>query len=196
MKFIEKPDTVSWDDIHNVVWVAHADNRAKGIFMAYPTLPGEAIKEKLGEKGKMFVAMDGEQVVGTAAYMVKKDKVWYTSLPYVSFCFASVLPEYTGMGIFQRLTSLREKTAIKEGWKVLIFDTNEKNEHIMRIHSSHGFQRVALKVCTDHFNVVMAKWSDGSPYPKWYCNLRFIWSSIKNKTRYHLSSNGKMIKRF
>ena len=34
---MEKPDWVSWETIHDVLWEAHAENRKNGVFMRYPS---------------------------------------------------------------------------------------------------------------------------------------------------------------
>ncbi len=62
---MEKPEWVSWDEIHEVLWKAHEKNREKGIIMASPSLSCEEIKNKIGNKGKMFLAIVGDKVVGT-----------------------------------------------------------------------------------------------------------------------------------
>jgi hypothetical protein len=59
IQIIEKPEWVSWDEIHEVVWEAHANNREKGIIMSYPSLSGEEIKNMIGDHGKMFLAVGG-----------------------------------------------------------------------------------------------------------------------------------------
>ena len=55
IQIMEKPDWVSWDEIHEVLWRAHEKNREKGIIMAYPSLSGEEIKNKIGNKGKILI---------------------------------------------------------------------------------------------------------------------------------------------
>ena len=63
ISIVEKPDWVSWEDIHNVVWKAHENNRLKGIIMSYPALSGDEIKDKIGKDGKLFTALDGDKGV-------------------------------------------------------------------------------------------------------------------------------------
>jgi len=73
-QIIEKPDWVSWDEIHDVLWKAHAQNREKGVIMAYPSLTGDEIKRRVENNGKMFIALDGQNVIGTLALIIKKGK--------------------------------------------------------------------------------------------------------------------------
>jgi hypothetical protein len=79
IQIIEKPEWVSWDEIHEVVWEAHANNREKGIIMSYPSLSGEELKNMIGDHGKMFLAVEDNKVVGTLALIVKSGKKWYLS---------------------------------------------------------------------------------------------------------------------
>ena len=46
IQIIEKPDWVSWDEIHEVLWKAHENNRENGVFMSYPSLTGDEIKKE------------------------------------------------------------------------------------------------------------------------------------------------------
>ena len=74
IQIIEKPDWVSWDEIHEVLWESHAENREKDIINSFPSLSGDELRKFVGDKGKMFVAMDGKKVVGTAAVLIINNK--------------------------------------------------------------------------------------------------------------------------
>lgn len=67
IKIVEKPDWVSWDDIHELLLQAHKKNYEKGIILGYTQMPGSKIKEKLGDEGQCWVAMDGDKIVGTTS---------------------------------------------------------------------------------------------------------------------------------
>ena len=57
IQIVEKPDWVTWDDIKQCLFEAHAENRAKGINMAHYQWPVEKIKESLGERGIILVSI-------------------------------------------------------------------------------------------------------------------------------------------
>ena len=82
IQIIEKPGWVSWDEIRKVLWESHAENREKGIKNALPSLPSDEIRKKVGDKGKMFVALDGKKVVGTYAVLIRNNRKWFTSGDY------------------------------------------------------------------------------------------------------------------
>ena len=106
IQIIEKPEWISWDVIHKVLWEAHSVNRDKCVFMSYPSLSGDEIKNMIGDHGKMFIAVGNNKVVGTLALIIKSGKRWYNSGNYGYLCFGAVLPEYSGKGIYRSLYQL------------------------------------------------------------------------------------------
>ena len=175
IQIVEKPDWVTWVDIKQCLFEAHAENRAKGINMAHYQWSADKIKESLGEKGVMLVALDGRRLVGTAAIGDKIGKTWYNRGPYAYICFDAVIPEYSGRGIFKLLESKREQLARDLGYKTLVFDTHSKNVHRQEIAKKNGYKPVRFFRASskDHYSVVMAKWLNGCPYSSFYCWIKF-----------------------
>lgn len=196
IQIIEKPEWVSWDEIRIVLVSAHAQNRANGIYMRKPTLPGEEIAKEIENGGKMYVAMDGEHVVGTLALLKKNGKQWYNIGEYGYLCYGAVLPEYGGKGIYRSLYQLAETSAKQLGLRILTRDTNEKNARMLKISKQEGYHFVAMKVCKDHFNIVRAKWIDKCPYSSLYIKLRFVLSKTLTKFRYKIDPQKGAVKRF
>lgn len=192
----EKPEWVSWDEIHEVLWKAHEQNRKKGVIMSYPSLSGEEIRNKIGDHGKMFVAIEGEKVIGTLALINKVGKQWYNSGQYGYMCFGAVLPECSGKGVYRSLYQLAEATAKQEGLLVLTRDTNENNARMLKITKQEGYHFVECKAYKDHFNIVRAKWLDKCPFPTWYIRTRFILSKTITKLRYKMDPQKGKFKRF
>ena len=156
----EKPDWVSWDDIKQCLYEAHAPNREKGINMTHYLWPAEKIKESLGEHGVMLVALDGKKLVGTAAIAEKNGNSWYANEKYAYLCYASVLLAYKGHGIYRSLTDRREIYARKRGYNILLFDTHYHNFRVQDIAKKNGYVLVRFfrPKSGDHYSVVMAKW--------------------------------------
>lgn len=196
VQIVEKPDWVSWDEIHNVLWEAHRQNREKGIIMRNPSLSGEEIKNKIGNNGIFFLAVDGKKVVGTLALIIKTGNRWYCKGYYGYFCFGSVLPEYSGKGIYQKLYQETETTAKERGLKVIIGDTNEHNLRILKITKQDGYVLVGYKACKDHYNVIIAKWLNECPYSLWYIKFRFLMSKLYVKSRFKMVPGKGRAKRF
>ena len=68
---IEKPLSVSFDQIHEVLWAANESNRNKGIILKTSELSGPELEERIGRDGKCFVAMKEDRVIGTASMRVR-----------------------------------------------------------------------------------------------------------------------------
>ena len=188
IQVIEKPDWVSWDDIRQCLYEAHAVNREKGINMTHYLWSAEKIKGSLGEDGVMLVALDGEKLVGTAAIADKNSNMWYARGRYAYICFDAVLPDYTGIGIFKELDSKREIIAKEKGFPTLVFDTHSRNTHRLIIAKKNDYRlvRFFLAKSKDHYSVVMVKWLNGCPYSKFYCWMKFHESKIKTIIRNHM----------
>lgn len=182
---LEKPDSVSWDVIHDVLWKAHEKNREKGINMSFPSLPGERIREIIEGSGKMFVALMNDVVIGTGAVIKKKSNLWCGNGEYGYLCFASVLPEYNGLGIYQSLRTCIEKETQEMGLNKVLFETHEKNYRMLAINNRNAYKRVDFKVTTtDHYNILMVKWLDGCPYSDCYVRLQFLIRKCYRKLRF------------
>ena len=188
-KIIAKPDWVSWNAIHNVLWAAHANNRDKGISMRYASLSGEEIRQRVEGKGKMFCAIIDDRLVGTAAIVTKKTKLWFNPKPteYAYFCFASVLPGYTGQGVYKQLLLSREKEREKMGLSLIMFDTHENNQRVLAINRKNGFKPVDYKFYKDHFNVVMVNWPNGCPFSDARIKYEFLKRKIIVKIKYGIN---------
>lgn len=185
---LEKPDYISWDDIHKVIWSAHADNRKRGVVMRNPSLDGEGIKKKLGERGKMLVALTAEnRLIGTAALMPKEVKVWFGREVFAYCCFAAILPEYSGQGIYKEMCRRQELMAAEMGLDKMLFDTHENNERMINHALKAGYRFVNYRFYRDHFNVIMVKWLNGCPYSYYYSQFRFMLSKMKTRIRTKMS---------
>lgn len=180
----QKDETVSWEGIRDVLIKAHTTNRERGIIMRYPSLPASEIEDKIRTgNGKILVAIDDKKLVGVSGYQIKKSNKWYCNTTYFYMCFSGVLPEYAGNGIYKSLYLCSEKERERLGIPIMIFDTHEKNQRILKINQQNGFIKVDYLNYGDHNNVVMAKWFDKQPFSKSYIRYRFYRSVLSIKIR-------------
>ena len=188
IQILEKPDWVTWEEIKKCLIDAHASNREAGINMDHYHWPAERIRESLGEKGVMLVAMDGEKVVGTAAIADKSGNAWYVKGKYAYMCFAGVLPTYRGFGIYKDLTRRREEYAIQNHYETLLLDTHSHNKRIRTIAKKNGYRHVGFfrAKSGDHYSVVMVKWLKGCPFSSFYCWMKYRYSWLKAVLLYPL----------
>lgn len=195
IQIMEKPEWVTWDEIHDVLWESHAKNREQCIVNTYPLMPGDEIRRFVGDKGKMFVALSGKKVVATGAVLIKNDRRWYTKGDYAYVCLGAILLEYRKRGLYFPLEKFTEAYA-KSFSSLLVTDMHEYNKTIQKLRLREGFQYVAYKACKDHCNVVMAKWFNECPYPLWYIKFRFLLSKLYAKTRFKMVPGKGRVKRF
>ena len=183
IQVLEKPDWISWDDIHEIIWTAHSENRERGVFMRFPSLPGEEIRKKVEENGKMLVAIRDSIIVGTAAIIFKDRSLWCGKGKFGYCCFASVLPSEQGKGIYNRMCIQREELARNVGINRLIMDTNENNTRECSIVKRAGYKAVDYKFYKDHYNVVFVKWLNGCPFSNFRCSFEFARRKAIVKTK-------------
>ena len=195
-QIVEKPDWVSWDEIHHVLKKAHEQNCAMGVQMLVPMLAGEELRMFVEGKGKMLVALDDEKVVGTLALVVKDGKHWYTRGRYGYVALGAVLPEYSGQGVFRALYDRIEVEARQMQLPILVRRTHENNARILKIAKQQGYHFVDFKPSGEYFHIVRVKWLDGCPYPLWYINLRFNLSKLLVKIRFKRVPGKACVKRF
>lgn len=188
LQIIEKPDWVSWDDIHEILWEAHAENRAKGVYMRYPSLPGNEIRQRIEGKGKMFVAVEKEKLIGTAALVFKDKSLWCGKGTYGYCCFASVLPSKQGGGVYKALCDHREQLARNAGVDRMLMDTNENNKLECSIVKKAGYKPVGMSFWNDHYNIVFVKWLDGCPFSDFRCYMEFTRNKVVVKTKQFVRS--------
>lgn len=196
IQILEKPDWVSWDDIHDVLWNAHKENRQKGINMHLPTLSGEELRKFIEGRGRLFVAMDGEKVVGTLGFVVKEGNKWYNRGRYSYSCLGAVLPEHGGKGVIRALGDKVREAELESGVDVLTSNTNEKNARIQKVLAQRGWVLVGYQACKDHYDKVYAKWLHKRPYPLWYIRFRALLSELYVKTRFKMVPGKGKVKRF
>lgn len=174
IQIIEKPEWISWDQIHDFVWMAHKDNREKGIIMRFPSLSGDRIRKKIGNEGRMYVIIHNNQMIGTGAWIRKHGHDWWCDSDYAYYCFDSIHPDYRGLGIYKYLCNHRDRDVIASGLNISMFDTNEKNLRELSIARKEGYRLIDYKNYQGHYNVVVAKWLNGCPFSKFRCNVEFI----------------------
>ena len=84
---VERPESVSWEQISVVLKRAHEENVKNGIILPYPHLPPEEIRKKIEDQdGVLYVALDGEKVVATGAVKIIHKSLWCGSGNY-AYCF-------------------------------------------------------------------------------------------------------------
>lgn len=186
IQIIEKPDWVSWDEIHNVLLKAHQENITRGMTMRTVSMKGDELRERVGD-GLCFVAMDGDKnVVATGSVIVKKVKTWFCDGLAGKLMLGAALPESQGCGLYHKILECRIQYAQQQGAEIVIMDTAEQNLKMQSILKRKGFRYVSCFASpySKHYSVIMAKWLKGCPYSELYCKFQFGIRKWLTKLRY------------
>jgi hypothetical protein len=187
IKVMPKPDWVSFDDIHELLAAAHKRNYEKGIVLAYSQMTGEQIKEKLGDEGQCWVAMDGDKLVGTTSVTFFQGKKWWDRGKKVAHgCFTGILSQYQGLGIMEELNQKKYEYIIQHSVDMTEGDTAETNKTVLKVFGKEGFKVVGFFAPQNsyHYSVRLVKWLNGCPYSDEYINRRCKWSERLTKWQY------------
>lgn len=186
IQIMEKPDWVSWEEIHDIIYAAHESNREKGLDIRNAHLSGDELKESLGPEGVCFVALDGDKVVATSSVAFHTLNTWYCRGQKVGYgTLSAVLPEYKGKHLFTELEKVRIEYARKKGCPGFYVKTAEDNTKRRSIAKKDGYFEVAIGRTSfnPHNYLTIYKWLEGRPYPVCYIRLRFFWTWLILKTK-------------
>ena len=189
----ERPDWISFDDIHQLLYAAHASTREKGININTASMDAKALQAHIGESGQCFVALDGDKLVGTISVRIIERDTHYMHGKVTDLILFGVLPEYRGRHIstllYERVIRFAE-----EHTGVIEVRVAEENLHMQEILLGWGYQYVDFLSFknVDHYTVALYKWFPKCPYSKLWLKLRYQMKKAYIKLRF---KPGK-IKRF
>ena len=179
---IDRPDSVSWEELSAVLKKAHEQNLQRGIKLPYPFLPPAQLQEKTEGRGaRVLVALCDGQVVGIGAVATIQKNVWCHRGDYAYSFLDAVLPAFSGKGVFRRIEAQQEAIAREWGLQHMLFDTDERNRRMIRVTEKMGFRKVDYRVRPDHRSVILVKWLDGCPHTRLWCSIKYLHKKWKRK---------------
>lgn len=184
IKYMEKPDWVSWEDVNECIRAADTANHKKGLHMHIAKVTPDEMKEDLKD-GRCFVAMCGDKVIGTGSYKIRNLRKWYRWGKVIYYSYDGIRPEYRGTDVYFLLSDLREKYIKETGIRVYQFHTAENNKTVIRFNLKFGYKMVLFRpnfIGSNYYSVTMLKWEDGCPFPDWYLKAMFNLSKFVTKT--------------
>ena len=179
-----KPENVSWEEIRQVIYEAHASNREKGIDIRNAHLSDDEMKQSIGADGICFVALYGDKVVATSSLAFHKLNAWYAQEQKVAYCtLQAVLPEYRGKQLFSRLEGAGIEYACSIGCTGVYKKVAERNVLMRTIAKKDGYLEVSYgrTLFKPHNYITLFKWLGKRPYSQGYIRIRFLLSMIKTK---------------
>lgn len=104
IQIIEKPDYISFDDIHDLLYRAHKDIRDHGIDVYTASLTGKELEAYLSENYKCFVALNKDKLIGTATVELCNGNRWFSRGHKTAYyTLLAVDPAYRGCKLAIRL---------------------------------------------------------------------------------------------
>lgn len=171
----EKPENITFDEIHELLWDANQKNRDDGFVLSTSEMSGNQLKKRIGADGHCFVALIDNQLVGTLSLRYLQRNSWFAKGKIADYMLAGVHPDFQGKHINTALSELAFETASKDGCDAIELDTAENNTHAIEVYRHLGFKKVSYKAnpSGDHYSVIMMKWLNGCPFSPLYISLRF-----------------------
>lgn len=183
---IKKPDSISYEEIHELLYAAHDENRKKGIFIKTANMSGKELEKHIGENGTCFVVMDGSKLAGVIAVRDVIRNKWYAKGHVLDQIILGVSPEYTGKHISSILHEKVVEYAIQNNYNAIEARVAHQHINMQNLDRHWGFRYVdyiSFKGI-DHYTTVLYKWVHGCPYSQKYCDFRFNLKKILVHLRY------------
>ena len=185
IKYMIKPEWISWDSVQECQRRAHETNNVKGFHMTVQDITGDQLRKQLGD-GLCFIALDDDKVVGVFGLKFFKGRNWWSWGKKVAYnCMDGILPEYQGSDVYFGLQDLRMDYINKSDAQIIQSNTSEKNKLILKIAKKKGFKQVRYSATgkgANYYSIIMAKWINGCPYSDKFCNFMFYVSRIVIRT--------------
>lgn len=184
---IPKPESVSYEEIRDLLHRTHEANASKGFIMKTAFVTVEDLK-RIHENGQCFVALLGGELIGTASFsIVEGGRKWYEKRNKIAFCkYGGIAPEYYGKGVFKELVARREEAAKCYNCNMLKTGTHEKNKRMIFLFKKQGMIPVDYIAGSDsnYYSVIYAKWLNQASCPKWYCYFRYYMARLFTRLRW------------
>lgn len=175
-----KPDWISYDDIHNLLFIAHENNRNNGFHVKTADMDASSLEEHIGLDGECYVALDGEKLVGVTAVRIVERNNRYSKGPVAAQILSAIHPDYQGQGIS---SSFHERViAFAKKFKLTQIEGRvaSKNTKIQKALLKWGFRYVDFVTYSniDHYTIVMLKWLDDTPISDIKLKIHYIIKKI------------------
>lgn len=174
-----KDNTVSYEQIQNLLIKAHEENNKHGLTYATAKQSVEKLIAKIGN-GICFVALQNDgngdsRLIGTCTLEERTLKYWYVGEEINTILLLKLVgvhPDFKGMGIGRKLMENCIEYAKKRCYKMIVTDSAEENTSFRKLMERSGFKDVdCVKYAANNFiSTVYARWI-GCECP-WSDNVR------------------------
>lgn len=169
ISIIERPVTISFDDIRSLIARAHIQNEKSGLKYGVMHQTADMVARKVGSDGHCLVCISNGVLCGTVTLSYKCLPYWYAKGLKVGIIRSLAIdPEFKGRGIGDRLIKAccslaREKTGI------VVIDSAEENVGIRKLAMKNNFHRVdyCAYAGNNFYSVVYGKHLDKATFGLW-----------------------------
>lgn len=181
IEILEDTDDNKWNEIQEVIYKAHEENRRNGVDIRNAHLTSKELQESLGKDGKCFIALDDNKIVGTCSVSFQHKKCWYANGVVAYATLEGVLSEYKGRHIFKQLAQKRLEYIKSKGCNVVYMNVAEKNYIRKIIAEKEGFKKIAIHYnpYNPHNYITYCKWIGNRPFIGIEISIRYGISMIR-----------------
>lgn len=178
-----KPESVSWEEITELLHVAYAKNTNKGLefLAAYQDVDTTIERAK---NGICLVALKRDKLIGSISVLfynkLKGRKKWYNEDKTAAFAQLAVHPDNMGDGIGNKLFDTSIKICEEKGVNSVIITTSVKATKLLQWYKKKGFSFIEFNSyrSTNYYSVKLKKTIKGKQHNKLYIRLRYYISVI------------------
>lgn len=176
IRVIPKPESVSYDEIADVLHDAHRANTKAGMHFTAAEQSGDEIREHLGDDGQFYVIMDEAGLCAVGAVRYRTWNKWFCRGELCGdILFVGVRERCKGQGLSKLLFRELEQEAFTR-CSIATMNTARQNERMLKSRRHDGWRYVDYfsHDGTDFYSIMLAKWRDGCPWTESKCRLKYL----------------------
>ncbi len=183
---VNKPDTISWNELARCQQRAHENNIACGIIMKCAGYTAEELRNKACEGITLVAINESGVLAGMLTIIIRNVKRWWHNGKAAEICYVAVDPKFQGRGVYRLLGYEASNILKQQGVKVSYLTTHIKNTSAQKVYEKDGYRKVMLTPGSglNYYSVVMAKWIEGKRKNRILCKTMFYLSSLAVKLCY------------
>ncbi len=180
----EKPDSVSYASVAEVVNAAFASVNKIGISFGVNHLTGDELEQTIRDSnGKCFVALDDGRPVGTLSVVHKKYNMWFYKGDAMRLRFMAVLPEYSGQHIASGLVSLAVSYCRDNAAGIITVSTPSNNKAAIHLYTKQSFSKIRFWWNQDHHVTDFAFWMNAEKPSRLSCAVHLLKDACRTWAR-------------
>ena len=175
IRIVEKPEWIGFDALWALLIRAHEENAKNGLKINTRIHSGEELRAHMGAHTVTWVALDGENVVGTISARIEasaQPALWGRST--CALMHLGVDPQRKGQRLGARLCEQAEAWARRhDAAAATLFVVDRNPAQAFYRHIGYEALDFVPRPALRQNSVLMVKWLKESPVPGWRRKLRF-----------------------